>query len=155
MLTLAEQRGLTLKRYVRAAAAMRDLFDDTALGQAVGRTRITVGAWWRGAKPEPDAIVKLAEVTGLSADALIQFVYFDGPEPRPIGADAPEVADAIDAQAQAIRGVREEMAQAREVALEQRETTAELLGRVSAQIAELRDLLETQAGSARQDSVSQ
>lgn len=77
----ALERGQALKRYVRSAAALNGLFDDTALGEAVGRTRITVGQWWRGARPEPDAIARIADVTGLSTDELTRFVYFDGRPP--------------------------------------------------------------------------
>ena len=74
-------RGQELKRYVRSAAALCGLYDDTALGKAVGRTRIAVGKWWQGAQPEAPTLIALARVTGLSAEELIQFVYNDGPPP--------------------------------------------------------------------------
>jgi transcriptional regulator with XRE-family HTH domain len=74
-------RGQMLKRYVRAAAALQDLYDDSALGKAVGRNRAAVGNWWRGAKPDPEALLALADVTGLSTDELTRFVYADGPPP--------------------------------------------------------------------------
>ena len=74
-------RGQDLKRYVRSAAALRGMYDDTALGKAVGRTRIAVGRWWQGAQPETPTLIALARATGLSADELIQFVYNDGPPP--------------------------------------------------------------------------
>lgn len=76
-----ELRGQVFKRYVRAAAAMHGLYDDTAIGDAVGRSRIAVGKWWQGARPEPDTLVALARATGLSADELLAFVYNDGPPP--------------------------------------------------------------------------
>lgn len=78
---VAFDRGQDLKRYVRAAAALRGVFDDVTLGDRVGRTRNTIGKWWAGAKPEPDALHRIAQETDLSADELIRFVYFDGPPP--------------------------------------------------------------------------
>ncbi len=78
----AFDRGQELKRYVRSAAALRGLYDDTAIGRAVGRTRIAVGQWWTGVKPGPDAMLGLARATGLSLDELARFVYDDGPPPR-------------------------------------------------------------------------
>ena len=77
----ARARGQAFKRYVRAAAALHGLFDDVSLAEMVGRNRAAVGNWWRGAKPEPDVLYQLAEVTGLSADELALFVYSDGPPP--------------------------------------------------------------------------
>lgn len=74
-------RGQDLKRYVRSAAALQGLYDDTALGRAVGRTRIAVGKWWQGVQPEPSAISAIARATGLSEVELIQFVYSGGPPP--------------------------------------------------------------------------
>ena len=79
-------RGQELKRYVRSAAALQGMYDDTSLGKAVGRTRIAVGKWWRGAQPEPPALIAIARVTGLSADELLRFVYNDGPPPTLLGA---------------------------------------------------------------------
>lgn len=76
-------RGQELKRYVRSAAALRDIYDDTALADAVGRTRMAVGKWWRGVRPEPDAIRALGAATGLSVDELTRYLYFDGPPPTP------------------------------------------------------------------------
>ncbi len=78
-------RGQELKRYVRAAAALQGLYDDTALGVAIGRTRITVGRWWQGVLPEPEAITRIARATGLVESDLFSFVYSDGPPPS-IGA---------------------------------------------------------------------
>ena len=77
----AWDRGQTLKRYVRAAAALAGLFDDTAIATAVERGRITVGKWWTGVKPEIEAIGKLADATGLSTEELTRSVYFEGPPP--------------------------------------------------------------------------
>jgi transcriptional regulator with XRE-family HTH domain len=74
-------RGRILKRYVRAAAAMNDLFDDAALATAVGIGRGAVAGWWRGAQPSGPTIFRLAAVTGLSPDELTRFVYQDGPPP--------------------------------------------------------------------------
>lgn len=78
----AFERGQDLKRYVRAAAALVGMYDDTAIGRAVGRTRIAVGKWWTGAKPEPDAVRAIADATGLSVDELGRFIYYDGPPPH-------------------------------------------------------------------------
>lgn len=93
MLTPAEIRGQELKRLVRSAAALYGLFDDAAIGRATGRTRITVGQWWKGSKPEPETIARLSEVTGLSADELVRFVYLDGKRPTIVApGSAPEAA---------------------------------------------------------------
>jgi hypothetical protein len=92
-------RGQELKRYVRSAAALRGMYDDTAIGEAVGRTRIAVGKWWRGAKPEPEAVRALADATGLAIDELGAFIYYDGPPPHlpdPEEAEARERADAAE-----------------------------------------------------------
>jgi transcriptional regulator with XRE-family HTH domain len=77
----AKLRGQVLKRYVRAAAALNDLFDDAALADAVGLGRGAIAGWWRGAQPSGSAIFRLADVTGLSPDELTRFVYQDGPPP--------------------------------------------------------------------------
>lgn len=76
-------RGQVLKRYVRSAAALQGLYDDVALANEVGRTRTAVGKWWTGVRPEPAALARLADATGLSVDDLTRFVYFDGPPPLP------------------------------------------------------------------------
>ncbi len=89
VLTPAELRGMELKRVVRAAAALRDLYDDVAIGQAVGRTRMTVAGWWRGAVPSPDPLRALAEAVGLPIEELTAFVYFDGPPPRVVAPESP------------------------------------------------------------------
>lgn len=75
-------RGLDLKRHVRAAAAMHGLYEDTAIATAVGVGRGTVLGWWRGSKPEPATLRHLAEVTGFDPEELATFVYWDGPPPR-------------------------------------------------------------------------
>jgi hypothetical protein len=77
----ALDRGQTLKRYVRAAAALNGLYDDTAIGDAVEVNRGAVSRWWDGAQMKPDTIRRLSEVTGLSFDELTRFVYLDGPPP--------------------------------------------------------------------------
>lgn len=74
-------RGQALKRYVRAAAALRELYDDKAIAQAVGRSRNTVASWWQGAQPEPETLRRLAAVIGLDPAELVAFVYYDGPPP--------------------------------------------------------------------------
>lgn len=74
-------RGQLVKRYVRAAAALRGLYDDTAIALEVGVDRIAVGRWWQGAQPKPDALGRLALATGLSTDELTRFVYYGGPPP--------------------------------------------------------------------------
>lgn len=99
----AMERGQMFKRYVRAAAALRGLFDDTALGAEVGRTRIAVGKWWTGSRPEPDAILRLADATGLSVDELTRYVYYDGPPPH---LPADEEAEAQERAAAAERALR-------------------------------------------------
>jgi len=78
----ARDRGITVKRYVRAAAALRDLFDDTAIAEVVGVNRGAVAGWWKGAQMTPDTIRNLAEATGLSVDELTRFIYYAGPPPR-------------------------------------------------------------------------
>ena len=78
---LAFQRGQALKRVLRAAAALHDLYDDTALGKAVGVVRGAIRAWWEGAQMQPDTLRRAADATGLSPDELTRFVYFDGPPP--------------------------------------------------------------------------
>ena len=74
-------RGRQLKRYVRAAAALQGLYDDTAIGEAVGVNRGAVAAWWDGAQMKPETIRRLADVLGLSVEDITRFVYFDGPMP--------------------------------------------------------------------------
>lgn len=77
----ALDRGQILKRHVRAAAAMNELYDDTALAHATDVGRGTVLDWWRGAKPKGETLFRLADATGLSADELTRFLYSDGPPP--------------------------------------------------------------------------
>jgi hypothetical protein len=79
------ERGAEWKRYLRAAAALRDLYNDTSIGEAVGRSRIAVGKWWQGARPEPETLRQFAEATGLSLEELAAFVNYDGPPPRLAG----------------------------------------------------------------------
>jgi hypothetical protein len=76
------ERGAEFKRFVRAAAALHELYDDTAIGEAVGRSRIAVGHWWQGVKPEPETLLEIAGVTGFSFEELATFVYNGGPPPR-------------------------------------------------------------------------
>jgi len=96
-------RGEQLKRHIRAAAALRGLYEDTDIAERVGRTRITVGQWWRGAQPDPASLVRLAEATGLSPDELMRFVYQAGPPPT--------IVPPASAAAEAIReGIRRDRA---------------------------------------------
>ena len=85
-------RGQILKRVVRAAAAMNDLFDDASIGQEVGVGRGAVGHWWNGSKPAGETIFRLAHVTGLSPDELTRFAYSDGPPPTLPDPASPVVA---------------------------------------------------------------
>ena len=75
------ERGQILKRYIRAAAALHDLFDDTALADAVGVSRGAVGAWWQGTRMEITTIDAVARATGLSSDSLTGFLYRGGEPP--------------------------------------------------------------------------
>lgn len=81
VLSPGEERGQTLKRYVRAAAALNAIYDDTRLGKAAGVGRAAVRAWWTGARMSTDTIRELAEATGLSRDELTEFVHYAGPPP--------------------------------------------------------------------------
>lgn len=74
-------RGQELKRYVRAAASLRDLFNDADLAREVGVSRMSVEAWWTGSQPKNPTIGKIAEATGLSISELTGFVYHGGPPP--------------------------------------------------------------------------
>lgn len=76
------ERGEVLKRHVRAAAALAGLYGDTAIGEAVNMTRAAVGAWWTGARMQPDALLRLADATNLDPDELASFVYWGGPPPK-------------------------------------------------------------------------
>lgn len=75
-------KGQVLKRAIRAAAALNDIYDDVALAERTGIARGTIGQWWRGAQMKPDNIRLVADVTGLSREEMTQFIYFDGPPPR-------------------------------------------------------------------------
>lgn len=74
-------RGQALKRTVRAAAALRDLYDNAAIAHAVGVSSVAVTNWWKGARPSQETLYRLADVTGLSAEELSRFLYADGPTP--------------------------------------------------------------------------
>jgi hypothetical protein len=75
-------RGRDLKRYLRAAAALNELYDDTTLADAIGVGRGALDGWWTGAQMKPDNIREAAKVTGLSPEGLTQFLYFGGPPPK-------------------------------------------------------------------------
>ena len=89
VLSAQEVRGRTLKRYVRAAAALREMYDDASLARAIGKQSQTVGHWWDGSRPSGPVLFVLADVTGLSADELTRFVYSDGPPPTLPAAGSP------------------------------------------------------------------
>jgi transcriptional regulator with XRE-family HTH domain len=75
-------RGQLLKRSVRSAAALRDIYTDAALAKAVRVSRGALRDWWEGARPEVPTILRLAKVTGLSPDELTAFLYAEGPVPK-------------------------------------------------------------------------
>ena len=75
------ERGLDLKRVMRAAAARADLYDDVAIAAAVGVSRNSVGNWWKGAVPEPETLRRFAIATGIPTGQLADFVYYGGPAP--------------------------------------------------------------------------
>lgn len=75
-------RGRDLKRIVRAAAALREIYTDTALAKATKVTRGAVLGWWGGAQMAPDTIHYTADATGLSRDELTEYVHYGGPLPR-------------------------------------------------------------------------
>lgn len=98
----AFERGQTFKRYVRAAAAMHDLYDDVSLADAVEVQRGAVAGWWRGSKPSPTTLRRLAEATGLAIDELTAFTYYEGQPPRlpvPVEDEAQERAEAAERSA--------------------------------------------------------
>ena len=82
-------RGAEFKRVVRAAAALQGLYDDSAIGDSVHRSRATVAGWWKGAQPSPETLAEIAAATGLSVDELTRFVYFGGPAPRLVAPGSP------------------------------------------------------------------
>lgn len=84
------QRGHEMKRYVRAAAAMRGIFEDRALATRAEVSERTVSGWWRGAVPKHEALDSIARTTGLARDELVDWLYYDGPPPRLPGCDEPE-----------------------------------------------------------------
>jgi hypothetical protein len=82
-------RGQEFKRYVRAAAALHDLFNDADLARAVHMSRMSVEAWWMGAQPSNQTIGKLALTTGLSRTELTNFVHHAGPPPMIVWPGSP------------------------------------------------------------------
>lgn len=96
----AHDRGQALKRYVRAAAALNDIYGDTAIGAAAGVGRGAVAGWWTGSQMKPDHIRLLADATGLSRDELTAFVHYGGPLPTlPVPGLSPVLEGAREAQA--------------------------------------------------------
>lgn len=96
-----------LKRLVRAAAALSELYDDTAIAEATGVNRGAVKGWWDGARMQPPTIQRLADATGLSAAELTSYLYFDGPLPRLPGECPPEtLAEVIADVAEELRAAR-------------------------------------------------
>lgn len=86
VLSLSEQaarhRGQDLRRVMRAAAALRGIYDDSAIADAVGVHRNTVSGWWKGATPEPETLRRFATATGLSVEELRAFVYDETDPPH-------------------------------------------------------------------------
>ena len=80
--------GREFKRYVKTAAASREIYEDAVLAERAGVTRNTVQGWWRGARPGGETAVRLARALGLPTDALLRYVY-GGEEPT--AAPAPAV----------------------------------------------------------------
>ena len=70
-----------VKRVVRAAAALRGLYDDTAIGRVVGRTGVTVSRWWQGQLPDARTLLQLAQAIGLDYEELAKFWIGSGPPP--------------------------------------------------------------------------
>lgn len=86
----ARDRGRDLKRYIRAAAALRGLYDDTAIGAAVEVNRGAVSRWWDGAQMKPETMQRLADATGLKFEDIARFVYFgDRPPDLPEASSLP------------------------------------------------------------------
>lgn len=98
-------RGHELKRYVRAAAALHELYNDADLGREVGVSRMTVLGWWSGAVPEPGTITRIAEATGLDYRELDDYLNRGGPPPRLVEPDS-RAAEAIREGATRDRGTR-------------------------------------------------
>lgn len=99
----ARHRGEELRRVLRAAAAMRGLYDDQAIADASGVHRNTVSGWWKGATPEPLTLQRFADATGVPIEELSAFVHYGGPPPR-LGWTTPEQrAESQDWQERAAR----------------------------------------------------
>jgi transcriptional regulator with XRE-family HTH domain len=93
----AQYRGAVLKRHIRAAAALRGFYDDSALARELGIGRNTVGKWWTGVHPEAENLAALERVTGYDAAALWRFIEHEGPMPPMPTAAEPE-PDEVDGQ---------------------------------------------------------
>lgn len=78
---MARVRGSVLKRYLRSVAALHARYEDTDLAADLGVSRNTVGAWWMGAKMQPETIKQAADRYGLPLHEVLDFVQFDGPAP--------------------------------------------------------------------------
>ena len=78
----ALERGQQFKRYVRAAAALSDVYDDVHLAELTGVQRGAVFGWWRGSRPSPETLHRIADATHLSVDELGRFTYYGGPPPH-------------------------------------------------------------------------
>jgi hypothetical protein len=88
----AHYRGELLKRTLRAAAALRGLYNDEELTAAAEVQRGAARGWWRGARMKPETIRAVADATGLSFDELMAFVHLDGPLPTLPEASQPDPA---------------------------------------------------------------
>lgn len=115
-------------------------------------------------KPNPEKLRAVADELGLDVQPMLAMTDQLGAlleprkEPGP-SVDVPGLMDALTkalvVQAEALTAIRLELDDARRSATEQREATAELLGRLSRQMDELRSLVGTPAGSAPQDPAHQ
>jgi transcriptional regulator with XRE-family HTH domain len=91
-------RGQEYRRYIVAAAALRDIYTVGDLARAVGVSEGTVQGWYRGAQPKAETLPKIARATGFRTDALFAWVYGGG-GPPPL----PDPAEEAEAQARAAR----------------------------------------------------
>lgn len=77
----ARDRGERLKRYIRAAAALQGLYDDTSIADAADVQRGAVAGWWLGSQMKPATIERVADALDVDPDELMAYVYRDAPPP--------------------------------------------------------------------------
>jgi transcriptional regulator with XRE-family HTH domain len=115
-------------------------------------------------KPNPEKLRAVADELGLDVQPMLAMTDQLGallePTKKPgPSVDVPGLVDALAkallAQAEALTAIRVELDAAHRSAEEQRQATAELLGRLSRQMDELRSLAGTPAGSVAQDPAHQ